>query len=167
MPIDESKRKTWHCPHCEKVFKTPQAMKEHVVVKHEGTATQKCDECQRSFGTYSKLRDHKKLVHERVKCQECGQEICNYFMLKRHRATVHGIKPKNAHQCEYCPMFFSFRASLHKHVQSKHQANNVWGMFGSFGITLTEQLKSPHMGMLRWTQSALTSDRTTNKQCLD
>ena len=66
MPIDESKRKTWHCPHCEKVFKTPQAMKEHVVVKHEGTATQKCDECQRSFGTYSKLRDHKKLVHERL-----------------------------------------------------------------------------------------------------
>jgi len=125
MPIDESKRKTWHCPHCEKVFKTPQAMKEHVVVKHDGTATQKCDECQRSFGTYSKLRDHKKLVHERVKCQECGQEICNYFMLKRHRATVHGIKPKNAHQCEFCPMFFSFRASLHKHVQSKHQANNV------------------------------------------
>ena len=100
-------------------------MKEHVVVKHEGTATQKCDECQRSFGTYSKLRDHKKLVHERVKCQECGQEICNYFMLKRHRATVHGIKPKNAHQCEYCPMFFTHRASLHKHVASKHHANNV------------------------------------------
>ena len=29
------------CPHCEKVYKTPLAIKELVLVKHEGTATQK------------------------------------------------------------------------------------------------------------------------------
>ena len=36
-------------PHCEKVYKTPLAIKELVLVKHERTATQK-----HSLGTYSK-----------------------------------------------------------------------------------------------------------------
>ena len=36
----------------------------------------------------------KKLVLEQVKCDECGKEICNSFILKRQKATVHGIKLK-------------------------------------------------------------------------
>ena len=49
----------------------------------------------------------KKLVLEQVKCDECGKEICNSFILKRQKATVHGIKPKDDFQCELCPIFFS------------------------------------------------------------
>ena len=37
----------------------------------------------------------KKLVLEQVKCDECGKEICDSFILKRQKATVHGIKPKD------------------------------------------------------------------------
>ena len=37
----------------------------------------------------------KKLALEQVKCDECGKEICDSFILKRQKATVHGIKPKD------------------------------------------------------------------------
>ena len=66
----------------------------------------------------------KKLVLEQVKCDECGKEICNSFILKRQEATVHGIKPKDDFQCEHCPMFFSYRSTLDKHVASKHLQTN-------------------------------------------
>ena len=112
------------CQYCEKVFKTYSNYKEHVMVKHEKNAKHKCDECHRSYGTNAKLQSHKKLVHERVKCDECGKEICNSFILKRHKATVHGIKPKDDFQCEHCPMFFSYRSTLDKHVASKHLQTN-------------------------------------------
>ena len=77
------------------------------MVKHEKNAKHQCAECHRSYGTNDKLQSHKKLVHEQVKCDECGKEICNSFILKRQKATVHGIKPKDDFQCELCPMFFS------------------------------------------------------------
>ena len=52
IPIDDSKRKIWlpmSTLHCEKVYKTPSTIKKPILVKNEGTATQK-----HSFGTYSK-----------------------------------------------------------------------------------------------------------------
>jgi len=49
------------------------------------------------------------------------KEICNSFILKRHKATVHGIKPKDDFQCELCPMFFSYRSTLDKHIVSSNQ----------------------------------------------
>ena len=113
-------KKERKCPYCEKTFRTYSNYKEHVMVKHEKSTKYECDECHRSYGTSGKLQNHKRLVHERVKCDECGKDICNSFILKRHKATVHGIKPKNDYQCEHCPMFFSYRLTLEKHVLSKH-----------------------------------------------
>jgi hypothetical protein len=50
FPLTSSRGKyDYQCPQCEKVYKTPLAIKELILVKHEGTATQK-----HSFGTYSK-----------------------------------------------------------------------------------------------------------------
>mgnify|MGYP002052408788 CR=1 FL=1 len=108
------------CPHCVKTFTTLTSYKEHLKVKHENSATFNCPECPRSFGTSKKLNNHKKLVHMRVKCEVCGQEICNSFMLRRHKASAHGIVPKDVYQCKLCPMFFSLELSLDKHIESKH-----------------------------------------------
>ena len=66
------------------------------------------------------------MVHQRVKCEECGKEICNSFILKRHKASVHGITPKDAYQCRECPSFFSTQTSLEKHVRSKHKPIRSW-----------------------------------------
>ena len=51
-----------------------------------------------------------------MKCNEWGQKMCNTFILKRHRAKVHGVMPTNVHQCKHCPMFFSGKGSLKNHL---------------------------------------------------
>ena len=88
--------------------------------EHEKNTPFPCDQCKRSYTCERELKWHIKYVHERVKCEECGQEICNLFRLKRHKAQAHGIKPKNVLQCQHCPMFFHLKAFLDKHVATKH-----------------------------------------------
>ena len=63
---------------------------------------------------------HKKNMHQRIKCDQCGQEICNIFILKRHKASVHGITPSDAFQCEYCPAFFEHMKAKDKHLAKHH-----------------------------------------------
>ena len=89
-----------------------QSLKEHVLTDHEKHT--------RSFGIRMKLKSHVQNVHERVKCNECGQEMCNTFILKRHKAKVHGVMPTNVHQCKHCPMFFSGKGSLKNHLTKIH-----------------------------------------------
>ena len=92
-------------------------------MKHEKSATFKCNQCHRSYGTPSRLQTHKLNVHQRVKCDECGQDICNAFILKRHKATAHGTRPTNVHQCDLCPLFYNLKSSLDKHI-AKHHPNS-------------------------------------------
>ena len=77
-----------------------------------------CD--QQTIYNERTLRNHKLALHQRVKCEECGKEICNTFILRRHKASVHGITPTNAYKCKRCPSFFSTETSLKKHNNSKH-----------------------------------------------
>jgi uncharacterized C2H2 Zn-finger protein len=116
----QKKKQEHKCPHCDKVFKMQQNYREHVKVKHEKSTPYKCDQCSRAYGTLIKLRNHKKLVHERGKCEECGKDICNSFILKRHKASVHGIKPSDAFQCELCPMFYDKKTYLNNHIAKHH-----------------------------------------------
>ena len=95
------------CQHCEKVFKNPQNLKEHVLVKHENKYNYHCDQCERRFGTLPFLKTHKLNVHSRKRCLECGKECYSAFELKRHKAASHGIKPESAYQCKLCPLFFN------------------------------------------------------------
>ena len=109
------------CPHCEKTFKCLISFKEHVKSKHEKDTPYKCDQCERAYGTIQVLRTHRRAMHQRVKCDQCGQEVCNTFLLKRHKASKHGIAPsENAFQCEYCPMYFDLASYLEKHMQKQH-----------------------------------------------
>ena len=78
------------------------------------------DLCARSFAMESALKWHQKNVHERIKCDMCGEQICNSFMLKQHKAKVHGIKPTNVLECKHCPMFFHTKGNLEKHIMTKH-----------------------------------------------
>ena len=59
-------------------------------------------------------------MHQRIKCDICVKEICNMFILKRHKASVHGITPTNVHQCEFCSSFFETSAAKDKHVEKQH-----------------------------------------------
>ena len=114
------KVKEHNCKFCDKKYKQRRNLKEHIFREHEKHTPFQCEQCTRSYGTRSQLKTHVQLVHERVKCSECGQEICNSFMLKRHKAKVHGIIPENAHHCKLCPLFFSSKGSLNNHIAKNH-----------------------------------------------
>ena len=115
------KKKQEHlCEFCDKKFKEIMSLKEHVLRVHEKITPFQCEHCSRSFGLKSKLKTHVGLVHQRIKCSECGQEMCNSFELKRHKAKVHGIKPENAHRCKFCPLFYKSEVYLANHVAKVH-----------------------------------------------
>ena len=98
--------------------------KEHVLKEHEKNTPFACDQCQRSYGTKTALRTHIVNTHQKVKCDECNQEICNSFMLKRHKAKVHGTKPTSAYQCEFCPLIYEQKGSLEKHLVKNHSEHS-------------------------------------------
>ena len=120
----KKKSKLQHCSICDKKFTY---LRSHIINKHnkdgENTHKFQCDTCPQRFQSNGKLKTHVKLVHERVKCDVCQQEICNFFMLKRHKAKVHGIIPSNVHKCDHCPLFFSTKVAIDKHMAKKHPSN--------------------------------------------
>ena len=113
------------CKYCSKKFSQDRVLKEHIFREHEKTTIFQCEQCTRNYGTKSQLKAHVNNVHERVKCSECGQEMCNSFMLKRHKAKVHGIIPENVHQCKFCPLFFRAKGSLKNHISKIHPETNA------------------------------------------
>ena len=72
------------------------------------------------LGLSHTLRVHKQYVHTKVRCEVCNEEVCNSFVLKRHKAAVHGLVPTNALKCQLCPMFFHAKKSLQNHMEKKH-----------------------------------------------
>ena len=116
----KKKHKVVKCKFCSKKYSQNRVLQEHIFREHEKTTVFQCEQCTRNYGTKTQLKAHIHLVHERVKCSECGQEICNSFMLKRHKAKVHGIIPENAHHCKLCPLFFSSKGSLNNHISKIH-----------------------------------------------
>ena len=78
------------------------------------------------FKFYFRLKTHQRNMHQRIKCDECGQEICNTFILKRHKATVHGTRPDDVFQCEYCPLFYNRASAREKHIQKQHSEHSAY-----------------------------------------
>ena len=108
------------CPHCKKIFRTREGLKEHILVVHEKSTPFHCDECPKKFGLNHRLKSHKHIVHSKRNCEICGQQAYNTFELTRHKAAAHGIVPTDVFLCDNCPLFFKFQANLTKHKQTKH-----------------------------------------------
>lgn len=108
------------CPQCEKTFRGYGNFYEHFRVVHQKLNLFDCQSCTRKFGSQTKLTEHIKNVHTRVNCDVCLQEVCNDFMLTRHKAKAHGIVPENVFQCSHCPIFFKSNKRLTYHLETKH-----------------------------------------------
>ena len=119
------------CPHCQKRFAKHSVLSEHIKTKHEFVTPFQCDKCDKKFGTYATMAQHIRQKHQRVKCDICTQEICNLFILKRHKATVHGVTPENVLKCDHCPLFFESDRTFRKHMDKQHP---------SLDLTRIEQL---------------------------
>ncbi|CAL2033395.1 unnamed protein product [Caenorhabditis brenneri] len=60
------------CPYCEKKFRFPNKLREHVIV-HKSNRFE-CNECNSKFDTMNQLRTHQKLRHSQAshKCPQCS-----------------------------------------------------------------------------------------------
>lgn len=62
--IDESKKETFSCKHCQKVFKHSSGLSRHTLL-HKGIYY-KCNICEKIFKDYSHCQRHKKAAHGNV-----------------------------------------------------------------------------------------------------
>jgi len=92
-------------------------------MEHENSAKYECGVCHRKLPTAGKLKDHMKQVHTKVTCEICEEIQYNWFYLKRHKASIHGIMPRDAIKCRLCPLIFKSDISLKKHLAAKHGSN--------------------------------------------
>ena len=111
------------CTKCEETFSTKYRLNLHVRETHLKMKLLTCEEpgCEnRRFPSIGRLQTHILNMHKRVTCEECGKEICNSFTLGKHMFSVHGIKPKDAIQCQFCDAFFRLEITLQNHIEKHH-----------------------------------------------
>ena len=99
--------KKTHFAYFKKTYSSSARVKEHIIIEHEDSAEFQCNTCLRKFATGAQFRTHVKQVHTKVTCEICNEILYNWFYLRKHRHTVHGILPPNVVKCDLCPMFFN------------------------------------------------------------
>merc|ERR1712129_618754 len=72
----------FQCPYCEKTYQVNKALRDHIIMKHEKSASHHCNICNGKFPSAIKFRDHMKKVRvcERMSCVESKiiVYICRY-----------------------------------------------------------------------------------------
>ena len=132
--VDESKSKTFDCPHCEKSFHLSFLLKKHVSSNHgenNGKNPHPCPFCKKSFRFSILLRRHVQYKHkdnnptvgkdfssekEDFPCELCGKTFTQIGNMKRHVKTIHA--DVSEYDCNECGKTFSQIANLRRHQQS-------------------------------------------------
>ena len=109
--------------------------RDHIIMKHEKSASHHCNICNGKFPSAIKFRDHMKKVHTKVTCEICEENFTR-IQLKKHKATEHGIgsvQPdiSKPFRCPFCPMAFKSKKGLQKHSEVKHDTEIEVEMEGS------------------------------------
>merc|ERR1711874_134452 len=116
------------------------SLKAHVFTSHSDRAKKQamkpktlvqCPHCEKTYGTKQRLKDHVKQVHTKVTCEICDEVQYNWFYLKRHKASIHGIIPRDAIKCQFCPLIFKSEVSLKKHLAAKHASTTIFQFYES------------------------------------
>ena len=120
----------FRCDFCEKTFKTPYALKDHVVV-HTKEKRHICYICGEAFGHHSGLRVHiKKHTGDKTySCQTCGKSFHTSSHLRSH-SFVHELEKR--HRCvSMCFGEQTILRSIYLVTQKQSQICEIWYRFKS------------------------------------
>ena len=109
------------CAICGKDFAAAKNLKNHMIMIHGDSTQFKCEICDKRMPSGGKLKDHIKGVHTKVTCEICHEIQYNWYYLRRHKTSAHGIIPSGYSKCPHCALTFRQNASLLKHIDSKHK----------------------------------------------
>ena len=113
-----------HCAICKKEVSSVRALKNHMIMMHENgenSAQFQCETCNKRMPTATKLKEHFRDVHTKVTCEICHEVQYNWYYLKRHKASAHGMIPSGYTKCPHCALVFRTNCTLLKHINSKHR----------------------------------------------
>lgn len=130
-------RLPYPCPEegCEKDFRTPSALRKHILAHCWGEESYVCLEgtCagRVSFAKFSQLQKHIKAAHPMSprECEECGRKFRTASGLNKHKRTHEALAADRKHfQCDFagCVAAFTSKSNLGTHVRSKHTQPNAF-----------------------------------------
>lgn len=116
----------YHCDFCDKGFKNPNSIANHILSKHLKTGPTICEICGRNFTTESGLKVHRKNMHtiqQQCICDICGKMVPKYA-LKSH---VHNhFYYSQRRECESCHKILKIKAwHRHKKYHAKHGPDSI------------------------------------------
>ncbi|XP_039762737.1 zinc finger protein 91-like isoform X2 [Pararge aegeria] len=117
---DSSKRSSYKCVHCGRIYHNTRSLKHHMKLKHTVDDPVKCQSCDKICNNKYSLAYHK-MVHKNTswsKCDYCEKVFKSKRNIRRHIEYTH--LGKQRYKCIECETLFKEKRSLRKHVRIKH-----------------------------------------------
>nr|XP_045604201.1 uncharacterized threonine-rich GPI-anchored glycoprotein PJ4664.02-like [Procambarus clarkii]XP_045604202.1 uncharacterized threonine-rich GPI-anchored glycoprotein PJ4664.02-like [Procambarus clarkii]XP_045604203.1 uncharacterized threonine-rich GPI-anchored glycoprotein PJ4664.02-like [Procambarus clarkii]XP_045604204.1 uncharacterized threonine-rich GPI-anchored glycoprotein PJ4664.02-like [Procambarus clarkii] len=125
------------CSQCPRAFKNLDKLTLHLWNEHEIGTLAKCQLCEYSSPLHSSLVEHA-TSHITKDCNTCA--VCNKKFKTRSTMKIHLRVHRGEevmYKCESCPVMYSQKFNLTKHLASKHQRD-------ANGRPLTQSLSCPY-----------------------
>ncbi|XP_063388268.1 zinc finger protein 37-like [Cydia fagiglandana] len=120
-------KKTFPCPHCNKVLSKKSNLEAHINVFHGGVTNHRCHICGRYMSSGHALRRHFDM-HNNIKipnrnthpCTICGRKFSTTSHVQFHMYTHTGERP---YKCTECESAFTQPYTLHMHLAKQHNVD--------------------------------------------
>ncbi|XP_037782509.1 uncharacterized threonine-rich GPI-anchored glycoprotein PJ4664.02-like [Penaeus monodon] len=136
-PAESEEDDSHECSHCPRAFKTLDKLTLHLWEEHEIGTIVKCQLCDFSSPLQRTLVKHASshITKDNNICAICSKKFKTRATIKTH-LRVH-LGEEVMYKCDSCPVMYSQKFNLIKHMASKHQRD-------ADGQPLTEPLTCPY-----------------------